>query len=114
MNEALVTKMLAGIDRIEKRQAAYEVVAHRILSCLDMHIEKFDRLIAEVRGENGGNPITASIIEIRDGFNQQVDLLEKIYGDMFVPEDGEDRLAAAEELAAEADMAAAGIPLPVR
>jgi len=114
MNDALVAKMLSGIDRIEKRQAAYEVVAHRILGCLEVHIEKFERLIAEVRGENGGNPITAAVIEMRDDLNRQVELMERIYEDTLVPDDSDDRVAAAEEMADEADMAAAGIPLPVR
>lgn len=114
MNDALVTKMLAGIDRIEKRQAAYEVVAHRILGCLEVHIEKFERLIAEVRGENGGNAITSAITEMRDDLNRQVELIERIYEETLVPDYSDDRVAAAEELAAEAEMEAAGIPLPVR
>lgn len=114
MNETLVTKMLAGIDRIEKRQAVYEVVAHRILSCLEIHNEKFERLIAEVRGESGGNAITSAITETRDNSNRQVELLERIYEDTLVPDYSDDRVASAEELAAEAEMEAAGISLPVR
>jgi len=114
MNDALATKMLAAIAQIEQRQKVCEVVMGRVLDSLDVQLEMTNRLIAEVRGENGGNAITSAITEIRDSSNRQVELLERIYEDTLVPGDSDDRLAAAEELADEADMAAAGIPLPVR
>ena len=90
MNEALVAKMLAGIDRIEKRQIAYEVVAHRILSCLEIHNEKFERLIAEVRGDNGGNEITSAIIDTVSNSNRTVEILEFIFAEELAPEWDED------------------------
>ncbi len=90
MNDASVQKMLAGIDRIEKRQAAYEVVVHRILGCLEIHNEKFERLIAEVRGENGGNAITSAITDIVSNSNRTVAILESIYEEDLIPEWDED------------------------
>lgn len=108
MNDALATKLLAGIDRIEKRQAAYEVVVHRILGCLEIHIEKFERLIAEIRDPEA-NSTMPILTEILGNSNRQVELLERIYEDTLTPDWSGDRVAAAEEMAAEAEMEAAGV-----
>lgn len=107
MNDALADKLLAGIDRIEKRQAAYEVVVHRILGCLEIHIEKFERLIAEIRDPEA-NSTTPILTEILGNSKRQVELLEMIYEDTLTPDWSGDRVAASEELAAEAEMEAAG------
>ena len=114
MNDALATKLLTAISEIGQRQKVCEVVMERVLNCLDVQLEMTKRMIAEVRGENGGNAITSAITEILSNSNRQVELLERIYEDTLVPDYSGDRVAAAEEMAMEAEMEAAGIPLPVR
>jgi len=85
MNDALATKMLAGIDRIEKRQAVYEAVVHRMLTCMEVHNEKIDRLIAEIMRDPGPSPTTAVLSEILATMNRQVELLEQAREDELTP-----------------------------
>ena len=68
-----IAKVLA---RIEQRQAAYEVVAHRILGMLEVHNEKLDAILQAATVEPGPSPVAEILVQILDTMRRQTELLE--------------------------------------
>lgn len=68
----------AAQDRIEQRQAAYEVVAHRILGCLEVHNEKLDALLAAAEPPTGPSPVQELLAGILAAMQQQAAALEAL------------------------------------
>ncbi len=68
----------AAQDRIEQRQAAYEVVAHRILGCLEIHNEKLDALLAATEAPPGPSPVQELLAGILAAMQQQAAALEAL------------------------------------
>jgi len=91
MNDSSVAKLLAAVERIEKRQAAYEVVAHKILTCIEVQDEKLNLIVAEMTRDPGPSPTTAVLTEILGVMERQAELLEGMAEDDMTPiwnEDG--------------------------
>ena len=65
-----------ALARIEQRQAAYEVVAHRRLGILEVHNEKLDAILAAATVEPGPSPTTEVLQQILATMRQQTALLE--------------------------------------
>lgn len=86
MNDGSVAKMLAVLDRIEKRQAAYEVIAHKILTCIEVQNEKLGLIIAEMNRDPGPSPTTAVLTEILGTMKRQAELMEGMAEDDMTPE----------------------------
>ena len=53
-----------ALARIEQRQAAYEVVAHRILGMLEVHNDKLDAILQAATVEPGPSPVTETLKQI--------------------------------------------------
>ena len=68
-----ITQALA---RIEQRQAAYEVVAHRLIGMLEIHNEKLDAILEAATVEPGPSPTTEVLTQILATMQKQVALLE--------------------------------------
>ena len=68
----------AAQDRIEQRQAAYEIVAHRILGCLEVHNEKLDVLLAAAEPPSGPSPVQEVLTDILAAMQQQAAALEAL------------------------------------
>jgi len=68
----------AAQDRIEQRQAAYEIVAHRILGCLEVHNEKLDALLAAAAPPTGPSPVQELLAGILAAMQQQAAALEAL------------------------------------
>lgn len=68
----------AAQDRIEQRQAAYEVVAHRILGCLEVYNEKLDVLLAAAAAPSGPSPLQELLVSLLAAMQQQVAALEAL------------------------------------
>lgn len=93
MDKSTVAELAAGIARIEQRQAAYEIVAHKILGCLEVHNEKIDLILKEMLREPGPSPTTAVLTEILGTMRRQAELLESMNDPEMTPdwdEDGSD------------------------
>ena len=52
------SELAAALARIEQRQAAYEVVAHRLIGMLEVHNEKLDAILEAATVEPGPSPTT--------------------------------------------------------
>ena len=95
MDDGSAAKMLAVLDRIEKRQAAYEVVAHRILTCIEVQNEKLGLIIGEMNRDPGPSPTTAVLTEILGTMKRQAELMEGMADNDMTPnwnDDDEDDL----------------------
>ena len=68
----------AAVARIEGRQAAYEVVAYRILGCLEIHNEKLDALLAAAEPPTGPRPVQELRAGILAAMQQQAAALEAL------------------------------------
>jgi len=68
----------AAQDRIEQRQAAYEVVAHRILGCLEIHNEKLDALLSAAEPPTGPSAVQELLAGILAAMQQQAAALEAL------------------------------------
>jgi hypothetical protein len=66
------------LARIEQRQAAYEVVAHRLIGMLDVHNEKLDAILEAATLEPGPSPTTEILQQILATMRQQTALLEAL------------------------------------
>lgn len=86
MNDGSVAKMLAAIERIEKRQAAYEIVAHKILTCIEVQNEKLGLIITEMSRDPGPSPTTAVLTEILGTMRRQAELMEGLAEADMTPE----------------------------
>lgn len=73
-----IEAIAAAQDRIEQRQAAYEVVAHRILGCLEVHNEKLDALLAAAEAPSGPSPVQELLAGILAAMQQQAAALEAL------------------------------------
>ena len=67
-----------ALARIEQRQAAYEVVAHRILGILEVHSEKLDAILAAATVEAGPSPIAETLNQILLAMNATTAALEQL------------------------------------
>lgn len=76
MDKITVADLADGIARIEERQRAYEVVAHRMLDCLEVHTQKIDLILSEMMREPGPSPTTTVLTEILATMKRQTELLE--------------------------------------
>ena len=68
----------ATLARIEQRQAAYEVVAHRLIAILEGHNEKLDAILEAATVEPGPSPTTEILQQILATMRQQTALLEEL------------------------------------
>lgn len=66
------------LARIEQRQAAYEVVVHRILGMLEVHNEKLDAILEAATVEPGPSPTTELLRQILTAMQAQTALLESL------------------------------------
>ena len=64
------------LARIEQCQAAYEVVAHRLLGILEVHNEKLDAILEAATIEPGPSPTTEVLTQILATIQRQTALLE--------------------------------------
>ena len=74
----LDSELAAVLARIEQRQAAYEVVAHRLLGILDVHNEKLDAILQAATVEPGPSPTTEVLQQILVTLREQTALLEAL------------------------------------
>lgn len=65
-----------ALTRIEQRQAAYEVVAHRLIGMLEVHNEKLDAILEAATVEPGPSPTTEVLNQILATMRRQTELLE--------------------------------------
>lgn len=76
MSDAKVLEALIGaVERIGQRQAAYEVVVHRILGMLEVHNEKLDGILEAATVEPGPSPMAEVLAEILASMREQTALL---------------------------------------
>jgi hypothetical protein len=71
-------EVAAGLARIEQRQAAYEVVAHRILGMLEVHNEKLDAILQAATVEPGPSPVADSLKQILVAMNATTAALQDL------------------------------------
>ena len=57
-------ELAAALARIEQRQAAYEVVAHRLLGILEVHNEKLDAILKAATADPGPSPVAEVLKQI--------------------------------------------------
>lgn len=69
-------ELARALARMEQRQAAYEVVAHRLIGILDVHNEKLDAILEAATVEPGPSPTTEILQQILTTMRQQTALLE--------------------------------------
>lgn len=67
-----------SLARIEQRQAAYEVVAHRILGILEVHSEKLDAILAAATVEPGPSPLAETLNQMLLAMNATTAALEQL------------------------------------
>ena len=65
----------ATLQRIEQRQATYEIVAHRILGMHEVHNEKLDAILAALLKEPPPSPVAAVLTDMLASMRQQTALL---------------------------------------
>jgi hypothetical protein len=65
-----------ALARIEQRQAAYEVVAHRLIGMLEVHNEKLDAILEAATIEPGPSPTTEILTQILAIMQEQTALLQ--------------------------------------
>lgn len=71
--ESQITETLT---RIEQRQAAYEIVARRLIDMLEVQNEKLDAILEAATVEPGPSPTTEILQQILTTMRQQTALLE--------------------------------------
>ena len=72
------SELAQALARIEQRQSAYEVVAHRLLGILEVHNEKLDAILEAATVEPGPSPTTEVLQQILATMRQQTALLERL------------------------------------
>jgi hypothetical protein len=65
-----------ALARIEQRQAAYEIVAHRLIGMLEVHNEKLDAILEAATVEPGPSPIAEVLKQILATMQEQTALLQ--------------------------------------
>lgn len=65
----------AMLQRIEQRQAAYEVVAHRTLGMHEVHNEKLAAILAALVKEPAPSPVATALTDMLASMREQVALL---------------------------------------
>ena len=70
------SELAAALARIEQRQAAYEVVAHRLIGMLEIHNEKLDAILEAATVEPGPSPTTEVLTQILAAMQLQTELLQ--------------------------------------
>ena len=65
-----------ALARIEQRQAAYEVVAHRLIGMLEVHNEKLDAILEAATVEPGPSPTAEILTQILATMQEQTALLQ--------------------------------------
>lgn len=65
----------ATLQRIEQRQVAYEVVAHRILGMHEVHNEKLDAILAALVKEPSPSPVAVALTDMLASMREQAALL---------------------------------------
>lgn len=78
MNDTSATAILEALARIEERQAAYEVVAHRIVGMLEVHNEKLDAILEAATTEPGPSPVAEALKELVAAVEDQTQLLTSL------------------------------------
>ena len=66
----------SALARIEQRQAAYEIVAHRLIGILEVHSEKLDAILEAATVEPGPSPTTELLKQILATMQEQTALLQ--------------------------------------
>ena len=69
-------EIASALARIEQRQAAYEIVAHRLIGMLEVHNEKLDAILEAATVEPGPSPTTEVLNQILATMQRQTELLE--------------------------------------
>ena len=64
------------LARIEQRQAAYEIVAHRLIGMLEIHNEKLDAILEAATVEPGPSPTAEILKQILATMQEQTVLLQ--------------------------------------
>jgi hypothetical protein len=64
-----------ALARIEQRQAAYEIVAHRLIGMLEVHNEKLDAILEAATVEPGPSPTAEILKQILTTMQEQTVLL---------------------------------------
>ena len=64
-----------ALARIEQRQAAYEQVAHSILSMMEVHNEKLDAILEAATVEPGPSPVAEALAALLAATQEQTKLL---------------------------------------
>lgn len=72
MSDANIVEILT---RIEQRQAAYEVVAHRLIGMLEVHNEKLDAILQAATQEVGPSPTVEVLKQILASLQAQEAIL---------------------------------------
>jgi hypothetical protein len=67
--------LAAAVARVEARQAAYEVVARRVLDTLEVHTEKLDAILEAATREPGPSPVAEALAAILSSLREQESLL---------------------------------------
>jgi len=70
------SELAQALARIEQRQAAYEIVAHRLIGMLEVHNEKLDAILEAATVEPGPSPTTEVLQQILATMQEQATLLQ--------------------------------------
>jgi len=70
--------ILAALARIEERQAAYEVVAHRMLDMMAVHNEKLDAILEAATVAPGPSPVARALEALVAATEEQTKLLTSL------------------------------------
>jgi hypothetical protein len=71
-------EIATALARIEQRQAAYEVVAHRLIGMLEIHNEKLDAILEAATVEPGPSPTTEILSQMLATMQEQTALLRSL------------------------------------
>ena len=74
----MTVDILAALARIEERQAAYGVVALRILGCLQVQNEKLDAILAAAAPPTGPSPTQQALAELLAAVQAQTAAVEAL------------------------------------
>jgi hypothetical protein len=70
--------LAAQLSRIEQRQTAYEVVAHKLIGMLEVHNEKLDAILAACTDEPPPSPVVDLLRRLVDAASEQTALLRAL------------------------------------
>jgi hypothetical protein len=72
--------LLAALARIEERQTAYELAAHRVIGMLEVHNEKLDAILEAASQQPGPSPVADALAAILSSLREQETLLLELPG----------------------------------